>query len=198
MRCNTCDDSICMEGINCYSKEIREFAEQEIKKDENLNFYITSTEIEADAYMKLPRVIELIEFANRMNYKKLGIASCVGLKKESQILTDLLEEKGFEVSLAICKTGAIEKGDFGVTKTLSGKLSESSCNPVGQAKLLEKENTQFNVVVGLCVGHDSLFIKYSKAPTTVLIVKDRILAHNPVGALYSNYWIKKIKSYKLQ
>ena len=67
---------------------------------------------------------------------------------------------------------------------------------IGQAKLLE-EGTEFNIVVGLCVGHDSLFIKYSKAPTTVLIVKDRILAHNPIGALYSNYWIKD-KNYKFE
>lgn len=197
MRCNECEDSFCTEGINCYDKEIRDYAENELRKEENLNFYITSTELEVDAYMKLPRVLELIEFAKRMNYKKLGIASCVGLKNESQVLTSLLQEKGFEVSLAICKTCGIGKGDLGVTKTLSGKLSEPSCNPIGQAKLLEKEKTEFNIVVGLCVGHDSLFIKYSKAPTTVLIVKDRVLAHNPIGAIYSNYWIKKIKNYKL-
>lgn len=41
-----------------------------------------------------------------------------------------------------------------------------------------------SAVVGLCVGHDSLFIKFSEAPVTVLIAKDRVLAHNPVGALY--------------
>ncbi|HOM96514.1 MAG TPA: DUF1847 domain-containing protein [Methanofastidiosum sp.] len=198
MRCNDCEDSFCKEGINCYGKDIRIYAENEIKKEENSNFYITSTELEVDAYMKLPRVLELIEFSKRMNYKKLGIASCIGLKNESQILTDLLQEKGFEVSLAICKAHGIGKGDFGVVKTLSNNLSESACNPIGQAKLLEKEGTEFNIVVGLCVGHDSLFIKYSKAPTTVLIVKDRILAHNPIGALYSNYWIKKIKNYKFE
>lgn len=44
--------------------------------------------------------------------------------------------------------------------------------------------TDLNVVVGLCIGHDSLFFKYSEAPVTVLAVKDRILAHNPLGAVY--------------
>ena len=42
----------------------------------------------------------------------------------------------------------------------------------------------FNVVVGLCVGHDSLFYKYTHTLTTTLVTKDRVLAHNPVGALY--------------
>ncbi|MFZ5754014.1 MAG: metal-binding protein, partial [Bacillota bacterium] len=26
--------------------------------------------------------------------------------------------------------------------------------------------------------------KYAEAPTTVLVAKDRVLAHNPAGALY--------------
>ena len=42
------------------------------------------------------------------------------------------------------------------------------------------------MVVGLCVGHDSLFYKYSKALCTTLITKDRVLAHNPAGALYQS------------
>jgi uncharacterized metal-binding protein len=58
------------------------------------------------------------------------------------------------------------------------------CNPIGQALLLNNENTDLNIILGLCVGHDSLFIKYSNAPVTVFAVKDRVLAHNPLGALY--------------
>lgn len=38
--------------------------------------------------------------------------------------------------------------------------------------------------IATCVGHDSLFYKYSKALATTLVTKDRVLAHNPVGALY--------------
>ena len=64
---------------------------------------------------------------------------------------------------------------------------EALCSPVGQAALLAKAGTQLNVVIGLCVGHDSLFFMHSKAPATVLIAKDRVLAHNPAGALYSRY-----------
>ena len=53
-----------------------------------------------------------------------------------------------------------------------------------QAEILNHYGTDFNVVMGLCVGHDSLFYKYSCALVTTLVTKDRVLAHNPVGALY--------------
>jgi uncharacterized metal-binding protein len=65
---------------------------------------------------------------------------------------------------------------------------------VSQAELLKRAGCEFNVVLGLCVGHDSLFFKYAEAPTTVLVAKDRVLAHNPIGSLnladtyYSRMW----------
>ena len=62
---------------------------------------------------------------------------------------------------------------------------ESACNPIAQARLLAEHGTDLNVIVGLCVGHDTLFIKHSEAPVTYLIVKDRVLAHNPAGALHA-------------
>jgi uncharacterized metal-binding protein len=58
------------------------------------------------------------------------------------------------------------------------------CNPVFQAKLLNQAATQFNILLGLCVGHDSLFFQYAQAPTTVLAVKDRVTGHNPLAAVY--------------
>ena len=45
-----------------------------------------------------------------------------------------------------------------------------------------------------CVGHDSQFFKFSEGLATTLIAKDRVLAHNPIGALnladsyYSRVW----------
>lgn len=50
--------------------------------------------------------------------------------------------------------------------------------------LSNEANTDLNILLGLCVGHDSLFIKYSKAPITVFAVKERVLVHNPLGAIY--------------
>lgn len=67
------------------------------------------------------------------------------------------------------------------------------CNPIGQAKLLNQSGTQLNILLGLCVGHDSLFLKYSEAPVTVFAVKDRVLGHNPLAAIYmaEGYYKKK-------
>ena len=58
------------------------------------------------------------------------------------------------------------------------------CNPIGQAIFLNEAKTELNIILGLCVGHDSLFIKYSKAPVTVFAVKDRVLGHNPLAVIY--------------
>ena len=71
---------------------------------------------------------------------------------------------------------------------------EAMCNPIFQANLLNHEKTEFNILLGLCVGHDSLFFKYSEAPTTVLAVKDRVTGHNPLAAIYlSDSYYRKIR-----
>lgn len=66
------------------------------------------------------------------------------------------------------------------------------CNPIGQAEILNEIGTDLNIIVGLCIGHDILFQKYSKAPTTTFIVKDRVLSHNTAGAIYTKYYLKKL------
>jgi uncharacterized metal-binding protein len=58
------------------------------------------------------------------------------------------------------------------------------CNPVAQAMILNDAGVHFNILLGLCVGHDSLFFKYADAPVTVLAVKDRVTGHNPLAAVY--------------
>lgn len=154
--------------------------------DEDRSFYVTSSEIEGDGYCEWPRLREIIELSKRMQYKKIGMAFCRGLRNEARIINRILCEHDFHVESVICKTGGISKEDAGIPKhsKINPDHFEPMCNPIAQAKLLNEQQTQFNIAVGLCVGHDSLFFKYSDAPVTVLIAKDRVLAHNPVGALY--------------
>ena len=64
------------------------------------------------------------------------------------------------------------------------------CNPIAQAELLNHVGTEFNVVVGLCIGHDTLFMMHSKAPVTYLIVKDRVTGHNPAVAIYASSYFR--------
>lgn len=151
----------------------------------NLKVMQTAAQVEHEGYMKWCRVQEIIEFAKRMGFKKLGIATCVGLIRETRILTDILTAHGFEVYGAACKVGAVPKAEVGIGDECCD-VGVNMCNPVMQAKILNKENTDLNIVMGLCVGHDSLFYKYSEALVTTLVAKDRVMGHNPAAALYTS------------
>ena len=134
-----------------------------------------------------PRILETIEFAKRMHYARLGLVFCMGLVKEAKVVENLLVNEGFEVVSALCKIGREPKETLGVTDDQKIRIGcfESMCNPIAQAFVLNSENTEFNIVMGLCVGHDSLFLKYAEAPCTVLAAKDRLLGHNPLAAIYT-------------
>ncbi len=132
------------------------------------------------------RVEEIIEFAGKMEYHKLGVAFCAGLFAEGRTFVQILEKNGFEVVSVCCKVGGVPKEFLGLgdgEKVRVGSY-ETMCNPISQAEILNEAQTDFNILVGLCVGHDALFLKYAEALTTVLVAKDRVLGHNPVAALY--------------
>lgn len=149
---------------------------------------IAAAQVEGQYYGQLTRVEEIIVFAKKIQAKKIGIASCMGLIGESKIFEKVLKANGFETYGVICKVGAADKSALGVNEEdkIRPGNHESACNPILQAKLLNHEQTDLNVICGLCVGHDTIFMKHSDAPVTYLVVKDRVLAHNPVGALYTN------------
>ena len=132
-----------------------------------------------------PRVRELIEYARVLGYKKIGIAGCMGLIDESKTLGNILTSAGFQVSLVNCMAGSTTRAKF-LLKERKEATSSFVCSPLFQAEVLNKEKTDLNVMVGLCLGHDILFIKNSKADVTPLIVKDRLTGHNPVVALYAS------------
>lgn len=136
---------------------------------------------------RFPRIEELIQFADKCGYHKLGIAFCIGLKNEAGILTEILENKGFEVVSVCCKAGATPKESIGIRpeeKIGDQDSWESMCNPIVQAEILNAERVELAVMLGLCIGHDTLFIRYCRVPMTVLAVKDRVTGHNPLAALY--------------
>ena len=142
-------------------------------------------------YIRQPqktRIVEICEFAEKMGYKRLGLAFCGGLYYEAGLVESVFREWDFEVVSVICKAGRTSKEILGLEDkdTISLDRKEAMCNPIYQAKLLNHEETEFNVLLGLCVGHDSLFFKYAEAPTTVLAVKDRVTGHNPLAAVYSS------------
>jgi len=165
--------------------ETRDAALRQYREDpEDLKLAQVAASVESDGYRKWPRVQETILFAKRMGYRKIGIATCVALIRESRTLAKMLRANGFEVYGVGCKAGELDKSDLGIPPEHQGP-GPVACNPVLQARLLAQAGTEFNIVMGLCVGHDSLFYKHSQAPATTLVVKDRVLIHNPVMALYT-------------
>lgn len=164
-----------------------EAADEYMNDPETRKIFQAAAEVEGLYYGQLTRVEEIVVFAKKIGAKKIGIASCMGLRSEATTFAKVLKAKGFEsITAVICKVGGIDKTEVGIAdevKVHPGE-HESTCNPIVQAEILNREGTDLNVILGLCVGHDTLFIKHSQAPVTYLVVKDRVLAHNPVGALY--------------
>jgi len=166
-----------------------------------------SARVEAEGYCKWTRVEEIVQFARKMGYRKLGIANCISFEDHARVLSGILESHGFEVVSVACKNDSIPKEELGLAdseKIRPGQF-EALCNPVAQAELLNRHGCELNIVMGLCIGHDSLFFKHSKGLATVLVAKDRVLGHNPVAALqladtyYSRVWgpLKPAKPPKL-
>jgi uncharacterized metal-binding protein len=155
-------------------------------KSEELNaFYRCSVQVAAAGKGRWPRLRETAEFARRMGYRQLGVAFCGGLREEGRFVCAYLRRQGFTVVSVMCKTGGVSKEQAGIgdEEKAGPENFKPMCNPIAQAMLLNEAATEFNVMVGLCVGHDALFLKYAQALTTVLIAKDRALANNPVEAI---------------
>jgi uncharacterized metal-binding protein len=186
--CSICFNQRCRKGKNCYpdinAGTLHEYV------DDSLKMSMASAAIEGKYYNQATRLEEISLFAREMGYGKLGIATCVGLMGEAQMIAAYLK-KQFQVYVIGCKNGAILKRKLNLQQ-INPSADEVMCNPIGQALFLNQHHTDMNIICGLCVGHDMLFTKYSVAPVTTIITKDRVLGHNPAAVLYSSYYRKKI------
>lgn len=110
----------------------------------------------------------------------------------SPYVSRILQANGFEAYAVTCKVAGQAKSSMGIPQKCE-QIGAAMCNPILQALLLNEAHTDLNVVIGLCVGHDSLFYKYSDAYVTTLVTKDRVTGNNPVAALYTaeSYYKKK-------
>lgn len=146
------------------------------------------------------RVEDTIALAKLMGWRKIGVATCIGLLAETDALVQVLAAQGLEPHSVCCKTGSIDKLCLGIAekdKVRPGTF-EPACNPIAQARLLNDAGTEMNVIVGLCVGHDMLFTKHSRAPVTTLVCKDRVTGHNPVAVLYGqNFYYRRLQKVPL-
>jgi uncharacterized metal-binding protein len=212
-RCAQCKSKPCKQGTTnektlpafCPMIHYRDLVKEVKKKYSSSDihhFYLMSARTEKDSYDTQaareqnrtvpvrPRIREIAAFAEAIDAHKIGIAFCVGLADEAARACSILEGHGLDISSVVCCCGAVEKTDLGIPKKLKirdPEKFEAACNPLLQAEILNQRGTDFNLLIGLCVGHDMLFTKTSLAPVTTLIVKDRLTGHNPVITLYSRY-----------
>ena len=172
-----CPSKVAQDAIDAASEEYEEPFTRRVAQE--------SARVESEGYCRWTRVEEVCQFAKKMGFRKIGIATCISFVDQAHVLSGILESHGFEVASAACKNGSVAKEEIGLadSEKIRPGGHESMCNPVSQAALLNKAGCEFNVVLGLCVGHDSLFFWHSEGLVTTLVAKDRVLAHNPVGAL---------------
>lgn len=193
-RCAVCGVKACISEEDKVLPGFCPMADEEIYKsafevttsEEYKEFFVTSSYIEHDGYRVWPRVKETMELIRRMKYERVGLAFCKMLTKEAKILDEIFRRNDINLISTMCKTGGVEKENVGIPDAdkLRPGTFEPICNPVAQAMILNKEKTEFNIVMGLCVGHDSLFYKFSDALCTTLVVKDRVTGNNPAVILY--------------
>ncbi|MCX6232022.1 MAG: DUF1847 domain-containing protein [Bacteroidetes bacterium] len=120
------------------------------------------------------RIVEIRNYAKLSGLKRIGIANCISLQKETNYLKEILTED-FDVYTVDCRCGKLPANEY-----LGEEVKGVMCNPAGQAQYLEENKTELNIVMGLCIGHDIVFASKSKAPSTTLIVKDRKHKFNPI------------------
>lgn len=173
-------------------EEDKEWALERYDEGRNREVMTASAEVEYEGYCRWTRVQEIMEFAHKIGARRIGIANCIGLINEARIFARILRANGFEAYSVICKVEGKPKTLMGIPAECES-IGAAMCNPIMQARLLNEAHTDLNVVIGLCVGHDSLFYKYSEAYVTTLVTKDRVTGNNPAAALYTagSYYRKK-------
>ena len=70
-------------------------ARDEYDDETTLAFARAAAQTEAAGYCKDTRIEEIVKFARRLGYRKLGIANCIGLLREAKILQEVFEANGF-------------------------------------------------------------------------------------------------------
>ena len=189
MKCAKCTMHKCYTtGQNCTKLGIDDVKAAYV--DDKLKIMKAAACTESRFYNNLTRMEETVEFCKLMGYKKIGIAFCIGLNQEAKLIEEYFA-KFFEVYSVCCKVCGINKSEMELEKIKKGER-ETMCNPLMQAKILREKDVEFCITVGLCVGHDALFTGACDAPVSCLVAKDRVLAHNPLGAVYSRYWRRKL------
>lgn len=182
MNCTSCEDKVCRKQQTSCDRE--SFDKTEVIAEYQ---YVSNSEIvKAAAELvdsgragTLSRMEEIVEFAQTMRYKKLGLAYCYGMEQYANAIETLLVDNGFEVSAVSCSIGGLKQSEVNSASC----IHKVSCNPLGQAEQLNSEKVDLTLVVGICMGHDILLNRTLNMDFTTLVVKDRKFNHAPLQGI---------------
>lgn len=178
MDCTKCTIKGCRKAQPC-SDRSSEYIDKYYSEENGAYTKSASLLIDNGRAGTLTRIEEIVEFSKQRGYSKLGVAYCYGLEKEAVLLRKHLENEGFKPVMVSCTVDGIKESQLDPSKI----KNTVSCNPLGQANILNSSGVEFTILMGLCLGHDILIQKNLKMDFTTFIVKDRVLKHNPLLGL---------------
>jgi len=195
IQCHQCKDNECLarypQGIPEYCQAQRfldlvEESKQQYLEPDDRRFHLAAAKVLKRGGYDWSRVQQCIEFARELGAKKVGLAVCVGLIREGREFARFLDRVGLQVVSVACMVGGLNPQETGIPDEWVNPLG-ISCNPIAQAEIMNREGTELNFIYGLCVGHDTIFIRHSKAPVTYVVAKDMVTGNNPGAVLLSPY-----------
>jgi uncharacterized metal-binding protein len=195
IQCHQCKDNSCLarypQGIPEYCRaqeclDLIEESKRQYLEPDDKRFHLAAAKVLKRGGYDWSRVQQCIEFAKELGAKKVGLAVCVGLIREGREFARFLDRAGFEVVSVACMVGGLKPQETGIPDEWVNPLG-ISCNPIAQAEIMNREGTELNFIYGLCVGHDTVFIRHSKAPVTYVVAKDMVTGNNPGAVLLSPY-----------
>ncbi|MBN2344484.1 MAG: DUF1847 domain-containing protein [Deltaproteobacteria bacterium] len=181
--CRTCKNMVCRtRSTDCHGVHDESLAAYHEDVHTGETALAASALVDDGRAGALNRAEEVIEFCRTRDYTSIGVAYCFGMKTLAMEFCDMLENAGFQTAPVSCTSGAVKEREIDVRK----ETETVSCNPAGQAMVLNRKKLDLVVEIGLCLGHDIIFHKLIEHPHTVLVVKDRTSFHNP-SAAFSSY-----------
>ena len=183
MDCTNCTfDKQCRNGETCQATSFNRVEVVQKYAEQSEIVQAAADLVDFGRAGTLSRLQETIAFAQKMNYKRIGLAYCYGMENQVTQIVEILRENKLNIRAVSCTVGGIPQNEVNPEST----FCTVSCNPIGQARQLNNENVDLVVMIGLCLGHDILFQREVKADCTTLVVKDRVFNHAPLRKITDN------------
>ena len=144
-------------------KEVLKKSMERYADPQEMRFAQNASIQEAECYERIeggivkplkPRILEIAEFAEKMDYQRLGLIFCVGLASEAKIVEKFYGGRGFEMVSVACKAGRTPKEALGLNEEqkIHPNTPEPMCNPIYQAEIANEQKGGFQYPPGVVCG----------------------------------------------